>query len=293
MPSSPPPPRSPAEASAPASSANLGSGFDCVAVALDIRCTVRAEPAPAWSVEHRGAHAPLPGADDAVRIAAEKAVGGDRPLRLEVDNAIPIGRGLGSSSAAFAAGALAAWRAVGEETSPDRLFRLVDELEGHPDNAAAAVYGGLVLAGPGGEAHRLPWNSRYRVVVAVPDEPFSTHAARGLLPASYPADVVTRSLARAAALVAGLLLGDDAVLAAAGGDEIHERWRESARPDVSALVARASAAGAAHAAWSGAGPSVIALVTSAGLPAVVASLTEALGGSGAVLTPAVAGVGAA
>jgi len=281
------------DASAPASSANLGPGFDCIAVALELRCAVSAEPAPEWSVEHRGRFAPPPGADDAVRIAAEKAVGGDRPLSLRVTNAIPIGRGLGSSSAAFAAGALAAWRAVGEEVTPERLFRLVDELEGHPDNAAAAVYGGLVLAGATGGVHRLPWNPRYRIVVGVPDEPFSTREARRMLPASYPLDVVTRSLARFGGLVAGLLLGDDEALAAAGGDEIHEQWRETVRPDVSALIGRARSAGALHAAWSGAGPSVVALVAGETLPAVRAALGEALGDRGTVLTPEVATTGAA
>lgn len=282
-----------ADASAPASSANLGPGFDCLAVAVELRCTVTAFVADEWSVEHRGAFSPPSGSDDAVLIAAEKAVGGDRPLRLVVDNEIPIGRGLGSSSAAFASGALAAWRAVGEDASSSRLFRLVDELEGHPDNAAAAVFGGFVLAGAAGAVHRLPWNPRYRIVLAVPEEPFSTREARRVLPASYGADVVSRSLARVAALVAGLILGDDEVLTSASGDEIHELTRGKVRPDVTSLVHTARSAGAVHAGWSGAGPSVVSLVTAETLEPVCAALRRRLDGDGVVLTPAVAATGAA
>jgi homoserine kinase len=161
-----------AHASAPASSANLGPAFDAMAVAVELRCNVTAELSEFWAVSHLGNDAPAPGADDAVLIAARAAVGGDRPLSLTVDNHIPLGRGLGSSSAAFAAGALAAWRAVGEEHPVERLFELVAELEGHPDNAAAAVYGGLVLA-VGNVVHRLPWNPALRLVVCVPSRPFA------------------------------------------------------------------------------------------------------------------------
>lgn len=282
-----------ADASAPASSANLGPAFDCLAVALELRCSVRAIVAEEWSVVHRGTHRPPPGSDDAVLIAAQKAVGGDRPLSLSVDNEIPIGRGLGSSSAAFAAGALAALRTVGEPPTPEHLFRLVDELEGHPDNAAAAVFGGFVLADPAGSVHRLPWNPRFRLVLAVPDEPYSTRDARRVLPAAYPMAVVTRSLSRVAALVAGLLLGDEDLLGAAGGDEVHEADRGGVRPDVTALIATARAAGAGHAAWSGAGPSVVAFTTVDTLARVASALEKRLAGGGVVLTPAVATTGAA
>lgn len=280
-----------AEASAPASSANLGPGFDCLAVALEIRCVVRAEPSEAWAVEHVGAAAPPPGADDAVLMAARRAVGKDRPLALTVDNSVPIGRGLGSSSAAAAAGAVAAWKAHGEEPSLHRAWEIATEMDGHPDNAAAAVYGGLVLATAGGAVHRLPWNVALRAVVAVPNEPFRTSDARRLLPLAYEADVVTRSLARLAALVAGLVGGDASLLADASGDEIHEAPRQAVRPDVAELIEVARAAGALHAAWSGAGPSMIALVTPSGVERVRSSLERCLGDRGVVLAPGIATTG--
>jgi homoserine kinase len=280
-----------AEASAPASSANLGPGFDCLAVALEIRCVVKAEPADEWSVSHIGPAAPPPGADDAVLLAARRAVGVSRPLSLTVDNAIPIGRGLGSSSAAAAAGAAVAWRAYGEQPSLHRAWEIATQMDGHPDNAAAAVYGGLVLATAGGEVHRLPWNVALHAVVAVPHEPFRTSEARRLLPLSYEADVVARSLARVAALVAGLVGGDASLLADASGDEIHERPRQEVRADVAELIEVARAAGAVHAAWSGAGPSVLALVAPGAADRVRVALERCLGDRGVVLAPGIATTG--
>ncbi|MEX1003798.1 MAG: homoserine kinase [Acidimicrobiia bacterium] len=277
-----------AEASAPASSANLGPGFDCLAVALEVRCVVRAEPATEWSVDHVGDAAPPIGADDAVWIAAHRAVGESRPLALTVDNAVPIGRGLGSSSAAAAAGAVAAWRAHGETPSLHRAWEIATEMDGHPDNAAAAVYGGLVLATSAGNVHRLPWNVALHAVVAVPHEPFRTSEARRLLPVAYEADVVARSLGRLAALVAGLVGGDVSLLPDASGDEIHERPRQGVRPDVAELIDVARAAGAVHAAWSGAGPSMIALVPPEGTDRVETALKRCLGDRGVVLSPRIA-----
>lgn len=280
-----------AHASAPASSANLGPAFDAMAVAVEMRCRVDAFPAERWSVEHLGSDAPGPGADDAVLIAAQAAVGTDRPLALRVDNEIPLGRGLGSSSAAFAAGALAAWRAVGEEHPIERLFELVAELEGHPDNAAAAVYGGLVLAS-GSAVHRLPWNPILHLVVGVPSRPFATREARGILPSTYPMDVMVRSVSRTAALVAGLMTGDGEVLRSAGGDEIHESPRGRARPETAGLISAALSAGAYHACWSGAGPSVLAIGPAEAVANVAAAMKERLGSDGWVLQPAVATTGA-
>ena len=282
-----------ARASAPASSANLGPAFDAMAVAIDLRCVVEAQPAAVWSVEHVGPEAPGPGADDAVLIAAQYAVGKDRPLALSVDNPIPLGRGLGSSSAAFAAGVLAAWRAVDETHSVERLFEVVAHLEGHPDNAAAAVYGGLVLVTGTGAVVRLPWHPNLRLAVAVPDRPFATKEARGVLPSAYPADVVVRSISRTAALVAGLMSSDAALLRAAGGDELHESPRSALRPELSGLVDVALGAGALHACWSGAGPSVLAIGPVEGIGAVAEAMRLRLADEGHVIEPLVATTGAA
>ena len=266
-----------AEASAPASSANLGPGFDCVAIALDLRCGVVAETASDWSVEHVGAHRPEPGSKDAVLAAARLAVG-DRPLRLVVDNQIPIGRGLGSSSAAMAAGALAAWRAAGVDPALETVFALVGEMDGHLDNAAAAVYGGFVIADAHGRVHRLPWNPIFAPIALIPFDTFSTTEARSVLPPTYLRSTVVASVARMASLVAGLLSGDPDLLRSAGGDEIHEGPRGSHRPEVAKRIQVALDAGAVHAAWSGAGPTVLAIVEASDRDRVCGTLQEWLAG---------------
>ncbi len=281
-----------AEASASASSANLGPGFDCLALALELRCSVRAESSSEWSVSHDGDQRIAADSEDFVLTAAQRAVGTDRPLQLTVTNAIPVGKGLGSSSAALAAGALAAWRAVGESHPTERLFELVADLEGHPDNAAAAVYGGLVLVDALGQPHRLPWNPRFMPIVLIPAESLSTRKARTVLPASYSRGAVISSVARATSLVAGLLAGDTDLVRASGGDEIHEAPRNAYVPEVAKRIRAALDAGAVHAAWSGAGPSVIAIVETADRDRVADHLRSMLEETVEVAAPEVAVRGA-
>ncbi|HEX2152607.1 MAG TPA: homoserine kinase, partial [Acidimicrobiia bacterium] len=213
-----------------------------------------------WSIDHGEGQQPDADADDAVLAAAQRAVGERRPLAIKVDNEIPIGRGLGSSAAALAAGAAAALAATGVTVDRDHVFELISRFEGHPDNAAAAVYGGLVLVPPQGRPLRLPIHPRLRPVVAVPQDVYLTSEARRALPPSVDLATAVRTSARACALVAGFLTGDAEMFAAAHGDELHEQPRAKIRPDTAELVRRARDAGALHAAWSGSGPSVVALV---------------------------------
>lgn len=247
-------------ASAPATTANLGPGFDTIALALAPRCVVRARLAEAWTVSHIGDHRPADAEHDGVVAAARHAVG-DLPLTLEVSNQVPLARGVGSSAAAFVAGAAAALRATGQDASPDRVFRVAADMEGHADQVAAAVYGGLVLAPAEGMPLRLPIHPSLRPVVAVPGTRLPTSEARAVLPSHYQRDVVIRSVARTAALTAGLITGDAEMLTAAHGDEIHEAPRDALSPDVGKLIEVAKRAGALHAARSGAGPSVVAIAT--------------------------------
>jgi homoserine kinase len=218
-----------ATASAVASSGNIGPGFDVVALALDLRCEVDAEPAAAWSSAHVGPHAP-DGGHDLVLQAAKDAVGEDRPLHLTVTNHIPLARGLGSSAAAYAAGVAAALRAVEGVADPDRVFEMVAAQEGHADNAAAAVYGGLVGILGSGRPTRFTLASDWRVVAAIPSFQLLTKDARGVLPADVHRSTVVRSLSRLIALIEGLRLGDAEILAEAGGDELHEAPRDELHP---------------------------------------------------------------
>ncbi|NND85123.1 MAG: homoserine kinase, partial [Acidimicrobiia bacterium] len=195
-----------ATASAVASSGNIGPGFDVVALALDLRCEVDAEPADVWSSAHEGPHAP--DADgDLVLQAAKDAVGEDHPLRLTVRNHIPLARGLGSSAAAYGAGAAAALRAVEGVADADRVFEMVSAQEGHADNAAAAIYGGLVGILESGRPTRLTLAPNWRIIVAIPSFRLLTKEARGVLPAEVPRRAVVRSLSRLVALIEGLRLG--------------------------------------------------------------------------------------
>ena len=271
----------PSTASAPASSANLGPGFDTIALALDLRCVVTAEVSDQWETTHVGPEAFRgAGADDAVLRAAQRV--SDQPLRIEVESAVPVSRGLGSSAAAFTAGTLATLRAIGEDPDHDELFALVRELEGHPDNAAAAVYGGLVAVADGEVIH-LSLSPDLIPIVAVPGAELKTSDARAVLPEAYRMDVVARSLGRLTALVEGLRTGSKAHLSLAAGDELHEGQRAALNPVVAQLMASALASGAFHACWSGAGPSVLALTQQDSLDGVVAGLERDLGPEGRVL----------
>lgn len=261
------------EASAPASSANLGPGFDILALALELRCRVSAEPANSWSIDHGEGRQPDVDSDDAVLAAAKAAVGEGFPLALKVDNEIPIGRGLGSSAAALVSGAAAAFAASGQSVDPDHIFTLAAEIEGHPDNAAAAVYGGLVLVPPVGRPLRLPIHPGIRPLVAVPRDVFLTAQARLAIADSVDRAVAVRTAARASALVAGFLTGDAALFAVAGGDELHEEPRSRLHPATARMVQTARDAGALHAAWSGSGPSVVAIVDAGAEDRVIKALT--------------------
>ena len=266
-----------ATASAPASSANLGPGFDVLALALELRCVVDATPNELWSVRHVGPEYPS-GHFDGVLEAARRAVGDGQPMSLVVDNRIPIGRGLGSSAAAAVAGAAAAWRALGEEAHDRAVFELAADMEEHPDNAAAAVYGGLVLCTPDGEVHRLPLRPGLVPILSIPDRGLATTDARAALPEAVTREVAVRSLGRLAALIAGLLMGDGVLLASAHGDELHEDPRNRLRPEVEHLIETARSAGALHACWSGAGPSVLALSEPETVEKVKAALEASLVG---------------
>lgn len=276
-----------AEASAPASSANLGPGFDTVALALEITCRVVAERAEEWSIVHHGQHRPGGVEDDAVLAAAQAAVGNDSPLALEVFNDIPLGRGLGSSAAAYVAGSAAALRTIRSEADPNDVLRVASGLEGHLDNVAAAVMGGLVAA-VGGRVQPLQLDGSLCVVVAVPARKLPTKWARQVLPEMVDHEAAARSVGRVVALVEAFRTGSPTLFAAAAGDELHEAPRGPLFPESEDLIFSARSAGALHACWSGAGPSILAVVTEESRSSVVEALRFALAGEGTVLQPEIA-----
>jgi homoserine kinase len=270
-----------AMASAPASSANLGPGFDVLALALDIRCEVEVVADAEWSVTSNGRHVD----DDTAAVVREMA--GEEPKAIFIRSDIPMARGLGSSAAVRVAAAAAAAAEGGSPVDHEELLRLAAVAEGHPDNAAAAVYGGLVFVDAVGSVHRLGVHPSIEVVVAVPDEPLTTSEARSVLPDMVSRAATVRTAARIAALIEGLRTADPAVLAAAAGDEVHESARAELSPVSADLVAAAAGAGALHSCWSGAGPSVVAFVTEATSEPVRAVFEEILEGRGVVMEPAI------
>ena len=277
-----------AEASAPASSANLGPGFDCLAVALEIRCRVKARRAEKWVVEHVGAHTPPRGSSDAVLDGARSAVGIEHPLSMEVDNQIPIGSGLGSSAAAYAAGMAAASRCMEEPVDFDQIFHKVAALEGHPDNAAATVFGGLVLVGAEGSVHRLRLNQRFGILVLVPTFRLFTSESRRVVAGTFDLRTVIGSLSRMGSLVVGLTTGKSDMLSSALGDQIHESSRNRLQPLVGDFIDAALGAGAVYAAWSGSGPSVLVLTESGETDKVALGIQSAMGSQVEILRPGVA-----
>jgi homoserine kinase len=172
---------------------------------------------------------------------------------------------------------------VGEEPQRDWLYQIITSIEGHGDNVAAAILGGLVAVGSDGP-RSLPISEELLVVAGVPDVPLATKQAREELPREVSLGTAARSVARAVALVEGLRTGDPAALAAAGGDELHEAPRAALSPVTGDMIEAARSAGALHAAWSGAGPTAIALTTADDLSAVVAAFGDVLGDRGDVRT---------
>ncbi len=236
---------------APASSANLGPGFDCAAVALDLWNELEVTEGEGVSVEGEGA-GELP--EDATNLAvrAYALVADPAGRRFRCTNRIPLERGLGSSAAAIALG-LAAAAAHGRTADTQRLLALGAGLEGHADNLAAALLGGVTLT-DGRAAWRIADSLPLEPVLVIPERRTSTGASRTALPQAVGhADAVFTST-RAALLGAGLAGRDGSLVAAALADRLHEPYRPS--PLLDELRTRPPA-GAVGATLSGSGPSVL------------------------------------
>ena len=259
----------------PATSANLGPGFDALGLALglydDVVVRVTDEPGLTVDVAGMGAASVARNARNLVvraMYAAFKQLGG-RPRGLEVvcANRIPHGRGLGSSAAAIVAGVVAARALVAggsERLSDEAALALASDLEGHPDNVAACLLGGLTVAWAGeqgGRAISLPVAKALAPVAFIPGTSSSTKAARRLLPEAVPHADASRNAGRAALLVAALG-GRTDLLMTATEDRLHQDYRAPAMPRTAALVADLRAADI-PAVVSGAGPTVLALTTNA------------------------------
>jgi homoserine kinase len=281
--------------SAPASSANLGAGFDAVALALELRMTARVSDLSPGSSSHwtySGAHAPT---HDGLRGCVERGIvriaPDAPPLQVALDNAIPLGAGLGSSAAAHALGVAIGARLVDHAPDDDLLAHTVAELEGHPDNALAAWYGGAVVAALGDDgltsARFAP--PQAAAVVVVPDIELPTAEARALMPQTYGQADAVHNVQRAALLGAALASGRLDLLRAATRDRLHQPYRAAMVPGLPEMLALDDPAVVAVA-LSGAGPSVLALVREGPerIGRLIAGIFARHGVRSAVLTPALA-----
>ena len=248
---------------APATIANLGPGFDCLGLALRWHNEVRVQRDPSGeltvTVAGRGAEVIPRDATNLVVRAIESATGSAEGLRVHLTNAIPFGRGFGSSAAAIVAGLLAGYALTGDGAfHQPKLVEEAARIEGHADNVAACVYGGaVVVAGTG----VLPLGAAKGIgtIVCVAPMALSTDAARRALPASVPFADAAGNAARAALLAASLGAPDTTHLLAATEDTLHQPVRFALAPDTGRLVGALRSEGVA-AFLAGAGPSVAALV---------------------------------
>jgi len=252
----------------PASSANLGPGFDVLALALDLHLEVRARESSTTRISWHGEgvhEVPLDDRNLLLRAAQEPFTGWARPLSgidLHVQNAIPVGRGLGSSAAALVAGITLGARLRGLRMTAQRVIELAFPFEGHGDNLGAALHGGFCIAAienGGVRVHHLAWPQRWRAVVFVPESLSPTHEARRLVPTHPPREAAVFNLGRVAEWVLAVTNQDRSLLQTAMDDRLHQPGRAQAYPYLDDMIAAAEQAGALGAALSGAGGSVIAI----------------------------------
>jgi len=270
----------PVRVSVPATSANLGPGFDSLGLALTMRDELEAEvTGSGLLVEVTGSGAddvPLDESHLVVRSmrAAFEEIGGQPPgLRLTCTNVIPHARGLGSSSAAIVAGVVLARALVAGGTllmDDAAAFALAARIEGHPDNVAPAFHGGFVISGREDDFYAVcsPVDPRIEVVVFVPPTPVSTEVARGLLPTDVPHADAAADAGRTALLVAALA-GQPEQLWRGTRDYLHQDYRRPAMPESLTLVDALRGAGIA-ATVSGAGPTVLAFTDASRAAALAA-----------------------
>jgi homoserine kinase len=256
--------------STPASTANLGAGFDCLGLALNLRNVVElwdTGRGGGLEIDVEGEGEDLLPTDDSnlVYRAAERVFArvGKRPaglLRLHAVNSIPLSSGMGSSAATIVGGLVAANALVDGGLRREDILRLAYELEGHPDNAAAALYGGLALVCASGDElmARALSVAPLRVVIVLPELRLSTAEARAALPAQVPLADAVYNLGHALFTVQALGAGDEALLRWAVGDRLHQPYRQRLIPGYATVAAEARMAGAAAVALSGAGPSLVA-----------------------------------
>lgn len=289
----------------PATSANLGPGFDCLGMAVDLANEFAVEPSAQGGesrIEGRGACAGVAGADNlffrAYRRACDAIGIAPRALSVVASGEVPQSRGLGSSATAIAAGVVAAWAVEGRAVEMEAALLAATREEGHPDNVAPALLGGLTAAADLGDrvgvVRREP-HPEWRLAFFVPDRELSTAEARRAIPKEIPHRDAVFNLARIPLIVEAIATGDAATLARVVKDRLHEPYRRGLIPGFDAVGAAARGAGATAVWLSGAGPTTAAICvgdeTARRVAEAMAEAARAAGAPGGirVLRPSLSG----
>jgi homoserine kinase len=255
----------------PATSANLGPGFDALGLAMELFLDIEAEPAETFSIQADGRDAELVGSlkSNLILDTYQELAPSAPALRLKIQNKIPLGMGCGSSAAALLAGVFLANHFGALGLSAEEVLEEACVREGHPDNVAACFYGGLTVSAMHGRrvttavfVAELPW----RLVLVLPRSSLATSEARALLPESYSRADAVQNIQATALLVAAFAQNRPELLAEATRDRLHQPYRLQACPLLERLLPMAGEPGVFSVTLSGAGPSVL-LIISEGLSA--------------------------
>ncbi len=254
------------EVRVPASSANLGPGFDTLGLALGLYLRCQFQPAAPGSIHATGRDAErIPTGPDNLILQTARQVASAQgrelpPVALEIDNEIPVGKGFGSSAAALVAGVVLADRVLELNWDEHRLLDEAARIEGHPDNVSAAVLGSVTTAAIGDDgithAVRLEVPRAFSVAAVCPNFELSTPSMRQALPSTYSREDAVFNIQRATLLVAALLKGDRDAFPVALEDRLHQPYRASHVPGLSAIL-KLRSPGLLGCALSGAGPAVL------------------------------------
>ncbi len=269
----------------PASSANLGPGFDCFAAALGLFLELEVSEAERFELV---SELDVPHDRSNLTVAAFERILPAAGYRFEVRSQIPLSGGLGSSAAAVVAGLLAAQRLRGGDVE---LLAIATELEGHQDNVAAALLGGVVVCADA-EPHRFEVPDGLEALLVIPHDAVRTEQARAALPAQVPLADAVYNTAHGALLMLGLAGADFELVVRGLGDRLHQPYRAHLYPRSAELVEQATALGALGATISGAGPAVLVWVERATTRSVAQALRERAAGWAQVLAVGFVSAGA-
>ncbi len=255
----------------PATTGNLGSGYDCAGMALGLHNTIEFSETDSGlevAVEGEGADA-VPLDESNLCIVSARSIFDAvnwQPAGLKacMHHTIPVSRGLGSSGVAIVAGAVAANALAGQPLGTPELLRICSDLEGHPDNVVPSLLGGLSVSGERAgtivyQTFSVP--ADLQAVVAIPEITLDTKVARGVLPESVSMEDAVYNLCSVGLLIGGMMTGDYALLREGMADRLHQPYRQHLVPGLAEVISDALEAGAHGAALSGAGPTAIALAT--------------------------------